>query len=140
VARQSTAGTAKQEKKSGAVSYNDTMLRSFLRAKIHNATVTESNLSYEGSITIDAAIIEEAGILPYEQVMISNLNNGERFETYVIPGKSGEICLNGPTARKGVVGDKIIIFSYGYLDDARTEGFRPKIVRLDEKNRIVKTT
>ncbi len=114
------------------------MLRSFLRAKIHNATVTASNLSYEGSITIDEEIINAAGILPYEQVMISNLNNGERFETYVIPGKGGEICLNGPTARKGIVGDKIIIFSYGYLEDARLKGFTPNIVRLDDKNRIIR--
>lgn len=116
---------------------NISMLRCILRAKIHIATVTESNLSYEGSITIDEAILRKAGMLPYEQVMISNLNNGERFETYVIPGKSGEICLNGPTARKGIVGDKIIIFSYGYLEDSKLKGFRPSIVRLDGKNRIL---
>jgi aspartate 1-decarboxylase len=115
------------------------MLRCILRAKIHIATVTESNLSYEGSITIDEAIMKKAGILPYEQVMISNLNNGERFETYAIPGKkgSGEVCLNGPTARKGVVGDKIIIFCYNYIEDSRVKGFKPKIIRLDEKNKIV---
>jgi aspartate 1-decarboxylase len=116
------------------------MLRCILRAKIHIATVTESNLSYEGSITIDETIIKKAGMLPYEQVMISNLNNGERFETYVIPGKKGEICLNGPTARKGVVGDRIIIFSYGYVEDNRLKGFKPKIIRLDEENRILKIT
>ncbi|MCG2814021.1 MAG: aspartate 1-decarboxylase, partial [Thermodesulfovibrionales bacterium] len=88
------------------------MLRCMLRAKIHMASVTEANLEYEGSITIDEVILKKAGILPYEQVMISNLNNGERFETYVIPGRknSGVICLNGPTARKGAVGDKVIIF------------------------------
>jgi aspartate 1-decarboxylase len=84
-----------------------------LRTKIHLATVTESNLAYEGSITIDERILKQSGILPYEQVMISNLNNGERFETYVIAGKKkGEICLNGPTARKGAVGDKVIVFCY----------------------------
>jgi aspartate 1-decarboxylase len=116
------------------------MLRCILRAKIHIATVTESNLSYEGSITIDEAIVKKAGILSYEQVMISNLNNGERFETYVIPGKRGEICLNGPTARKGVVGDKIIIFCYGYVEDNKLKGCKPKIIRLDEKNRILKVT
>jgi aspartate 1-decarboxylase len=100
------------------------------------ATVTESNLSYEGSITIDKEIMDRAEILPYEQVMISNLNNGERFETYVIPGKPGSrsFCLNGPTARKGIVGDKIIIFAYCYLSENETETFEPKIVRLDEKN------
>jgi len=113
------------------------MLRCILRAKIHIATVTESNLSYEGSITIDEAIVKKAGILPYEQVMISNLNNGERFETYVIPGKKGEICLNGPTARKGIVGDRIIIFCYSYVEDSKLKGFKPIIVRLDEDNMVV---
>ncbi len=113
------------------------MLRCILRAKIHIATVTESNLSYEGSITIDEAILKKAGILSYEQVMISNLNNGERFETYVIPGRKGEICLNGPTARKGIVGDKIIIFCYSYVEDSKLKGFKPKIVLLNEKNKIL---
>ncbi|RPI36464.1 MAG: aspartate 1-decarboxylase [Nitrospiraceae bacterium] len=116
------------------------MLRCMLRSKIHMATVTESNIAYEGSITIDEAILKEAGMLPYEQVMISNVNNGERFETYIIPGKknSGEICLNGPTARKGVVGDKVIIFCYNYLDDSNIKDFKPKIVHVNAKNRIVK--
>ena len=114
------------------------MLRCILRAKIHIATVTESNLSYEGSITIDETIIKKAGILPYEQVMISNLNNGERFETYVMPGRKGEVCLNGPTARKGIVGDKIIIFCYSYIEDSKLKGFKPKIIILDESNKILK--
>ncbi|HEX8949482.1 MAG TPA: aspartate 1-decarboxylase [Dissulfurispiraceae bacterium] len=116
------------------------MLRCFLRSKIHMATVTESNLAYEGSITIDREIMDLSGILPYEQVMISNLNNGERFETYVIPGKPGsrEFCLNGPTARKGVVGDRIIIFSYCYMDEHEREGFSPKIVKLDAGNNPTK--
>ncbi len=114
------------------------MLRCMLRAKIHMATVTESNLEYEGSITIDSDILKKTGILPYEQVMISNVNNGERFETYVIPGRSrsGDICLNGPTARKGVVGDKIIIFCYAYLSDEKIKKFSPKIVKLDPNNKI----
>jgi aspartate 1-decarboxylase len=112
------------------------MFRCMLRAKIHGATVTESNLSYEGSITIDEAILKSAEILPYEQVMISNLNNGERFETYVIPGRQGEICLNGPTARKGIVGDKIIIFCYGYVEGGMLAGFTPRIIHLDEHNSI----
>jgi aspartate 1-decarboxylase len=114
------------------------MLRCMLWAKIHMATVTESNLAYEGSITIDQDILDATGILPYEQVMISNMNNGERFQTYVISGKraSGEICLNGPTARKGVVGDKVIIFSYVYLEEEKSGNFKPTVVRLDEKNRI----
>lgn len=103
------------------------------------ATVTESNLAYEGSITIDKELMDMVNILPYEQVMISNLNNGERFETYVIPGKPGsrEFCLNGPTARKGVVGDKIIIFAYCYMEDSEVKGFEPQIIKLDEKNNPV---
>ena len=113
------------------------MLRCMLRAKIHMATVTESNLSYEGSLTLDGEILKKAGILPFEQVMISNLNNGERFETYVIPGRKGEVCLNGPTARKGVVGDKIIIFCYSYVEDRNTKGFNPKIILLGDKNKII---
>ncbi len=115
------------------------MLRCILRAKIHTAKVTDSNLSYEGSITIDEQILEEAGILPFEQVMVSNLNNGERFETYVIPGKkAGEISLNGPTARKGVIGDKVIIFCYSYFEEEKLENFKPTIVILDDNNKIVK--
>jgi aspartate 1-decarboxylase len=116
------------------------MLRCMLMSKIHMATVTESNLAYEGSITIDETIMKEAGIRPYEQVMISNLNNGERFETYVITGRknSGEICLNGPTARKGVVGDKIIIFCYGYFENSRIKNFQPKIIKVTPENKIHK--
>lgn len=115
------------------------MLRIMLRSKIHLATVTDANLEYEGSLTVDKDILDKAGILPYEQVMVSNLNNGERFETYVIPGErgSGVICLNGPTARKGVIGDKIIIFCYeAFTEEELTKGFIPRIVRVDERNRI----
>ena len=110
-----------------------------LKAKVHMATVTESNLEYEGSITIDEMIMNQAGILPYELVMVSNLNNGERFETYAIPGEaeSGKICLNGPTARKGVVGDRVIIFCYGYFEDNESlKDFKPRIICLDSGNRI----
>ena len=114
------------------------MFRPFLRAKIHRATITDANLDYEGSITIDAALLKAADIKPYEQVAISNLNNGERFDTYAIPGKKGEMCLNGPTARKGQPGDKIIVFSYVWLDEAEMEGFEPKIIKVDGKNRIMK--
>jgi aspartate 1-decarboxylase len=115
------------------------MLRCMLRAKLHMATVTEANIAYEGSITIDQSLLKESGIIPYEQVMISNVNNGERFETYVIPGKKkGEICLNGPTARKGMVGDKVIIFSYSYFEDAKAKELKPKIILLDSKNRIIR--
>jgi aspartate 1-decarboxylase len=110
-----------------------------LKTKIHMATVTDSNLAYEGSITIDEEILKKAGILPYEQVMITNLNNGERMDTYVIPGKknSGEICLNGPTARKGVVGDKVIIFCFSYFEEGQIKNFKPKIIYLNSKNRPI---
>ncbi len=113
-------------------------MRPFLRAKIHRATVTDANLDYEGSITIDSSLLKEAGIKPYEQVGISNLNNGERFDTYVIPGRKGEMCLNGPTARKGQPGDKIIIFSYCWLNEGEIKGFEPVILKVDEKNRLIK--
>lgn len=114
------------------------MFRPFLRAKIHKATITDANLEYEGSITIDTALLKAADIKPYEQVAISNLNNGERFDTYVIPGRKGEMCLNGPTARKGQPGDKIIVFAYSWLDESEMKDFEPKIIRVDEKNRVMK--
>jgi aspartate 1-decarboxylase len=116
------------------------MLRCMLRAKIHRAVVTDSNIAYEGSLTVDEVLLASAKIHPYEQVSVSNLNNGERFETYVIPGKknSGTICLNGPTARKGTVGDIIIIFSYGYYPEDEIKDFSPVIIKVDENNRILK--
>ena len=114
------------------------MLRSFLRSKIHRATVTQSELEYEGSLTLDTDLMDAAGILPYEEVVISNLNNGERFSTYVIEGEkgSGTVCLNGPTARKGAVGDRIIIFSYGLLTPEEVPDHRPVIVMVDPKNAV----
>jgi len=116
------------------------MLRSFLRAKIHLAKVTETNLFYEGSISIDTELLELAGILPYERVWISNMNNGERFDTYVIPAPKGTktIGLNGPAAKKAQVGDRIVIFSYGYLTENEIPLHKPKIVILDENNNPVK--
>ena len=114
------------------------MFRLMLRSKIHRAIVTDADLEYEGSLTVDPLLLEAAGILPYEQVHVSNLNNGERFETYVIPGKrgSGEVVLNGPTARRGVKGDKIIVFCYEYFNEDELKTFRPKIVLVDESNRV----
>ncbi len=116
------------------------MFRYLLRSKIHSATVTDTKLEYEGSITIDETIMKKAGLIPFEKVMVSNMNNGERFETYVIPGKkgSGEICLNGPTARKGLIGDKVIIFCYTCLNEKELKKFKPTIVLLGEKNKIIK--
>lgn len=116
------------------------MLRIMLRAKIHQATVTNANIEYEGSLTVDEDLLDATGIKHFERVGVSNLNNGERFETYIIPGKrgSGEICLNGAAARKGIKGDRIIIFSYGYYTEDEIKGFAPNIIRLDENNNIKK--
>jgi aspartate 1-decarboxylase len=114
------------------------MFRLMLRSKIHRATVTDANLEYEGSLTVDPLLLEAAGMLPYEQVSVSNLNNGERFETYVIPGTRGrgEMVLNGPTARKGLKGDKVIVFCYEYFNEEELKTFKPKIVLVDENNRL----
>ncbi len=114
------------------------MFRLMLRSKIHRATVTDSNLEYEGSLTVDPVLLEAADMLPYEQVSVSNLNNGERFETYVIPGNArfrGNV-LNGPTARKGVKGDKIIVFCYEYFNEEELKTFKPNIVLVDDNNRV----
>ena len=116
------------------------MLRCMLRAKIHQATVTDSNILYEGSLTVDEALLDAVGMKPYEQVRVSNLNNGERFETYIIPGKrdSGIICLNGAAARKGTKGDLIIIFSYCFCTEDEIRDLSPAIIRLDKNNRIIR--
>ena len=115
------------------------MFRQMLRSKIHRATVTDACLDYEGSLTVDETLLEAAGMLPYEAVVISNLNNGERFTTYVIPGArgSGMIALNGPTARKGAIGDKIIVFCYEFYNEDEIKRHEPKIIKVDEKNRMV---
>ncbi len=115
------------------------MFRQMLRAKIHRATVTDACLAYEGSLTVDEDLLDAAGILSYELVMISNLNNGERFTTYAMAGKrgGGEIVLNGPTARKAVVGDKIIIFCYEFYAEDEAKRHRPRVIQVDEQNRIV---
>ena len=118
------------------------MFRQMLRSKIHRATVTDAHLEYEGSLTIDEDLMEAAGILPYEAIICSNLNNGERFMTYAINGErgSGEVILNGPTARKGAVGDQIIIFCYEYYGEEEIRKHTPKIVRVNEKNQILSVT
>jgi len=115
------------------------MLKCMLRAKIHQATVTDANILYEGSLTVDQELLDAVGLQPFEQVRVSNMNNGERFETYIIPGErnSGTICLNGAAARKGIKGDVIIIFSYGYYTEEETVDFTPNIVRLDKDNKII---
>ncbi len=114
------------------------MLRCMLKAKIHMATVTDCILEYEGSISIDEEILEAAGMLPYEQVQISNLDNGERFTTYIIPGERGgrRFMLNGPTARKAVPGDRIIVFSYAWMDEAELSSAGPRVLIMDEGNSV----
>ena len=113
------------------------MQRILLKSKIHRATVTDSNLQYEGSLTIDEDLLRFADILPYEQIKIYNVSNGERFDTYAIggPAGSGEICLNGAAARKGAKGDLIIIASYAGYDEAELTRHEPKIVLLDSNNK-----
>jgi len=109
------------------------------KSKIHRATVTEANLNYMGSITIDEALLEAAGILPNERVQVVNNNNGSRFETYVIKGErnSGVICLNGAAARLVQPGDTVIIISYALMDSQEARTFRPTVVMVDASNRIV---
>src|SRR5438094_2216599 len=113
------------------------MLRTLCKSKIHRATVTEANLHYVGSLTVDVDLLERSDILPYEQVHIVNVNNGERLVTYVIAGErgSGVMCLNGAAARRGQPGDVIIVIAYGQFDDAEARTFEPKIVIVDEHNR-----
>jgi aspartate 1-decarboxylase len=116
------------------------MFRMMMKSKIHRATVTEANLQYVGSITIDIALMEAVDILPNEKVQIVNNNNGARFETYVIPGErnSGVICLNGSAARQVQVGDQVIIISYAMLTDEAAHQFIPKVVFVDDDNHQTK--
>jgi len=117
------------------------VLRSMCKSKIHRATVTEADLNYVGSITIDSDIMDEAQILPYERVQIVNINNGTRVETYVIPGKRGEgtVCLNGAAARWAAPGDLVIIISYGLYSDEEVEKLKPRVIFVDERNRITQS-
>lgn len=118
------------------------MQRVMLKSKIHWAKITDANLYYEGSFTIDQEILERANILPYEKVSVVNINNGERFDTYVIPGERGkrEFCLNGAAARKGAIGDEVIIISYSLYNENELENYKPLIVILNEKNEIAEIT
>jgi aspartate 1-decarboxylase len=115
------------------------MMRLMLKAKLHRATVTDANLEYMGSITIDEDFIERAGILPNERVQVVNNNNGERFETYVIPGERGSktICLNGAAARLVQAGDRVIIMSYVFVDEKELESWQPEVLIFDENNNII---
>jgi aspartate 1-decarboxylase len=114
------------------------MLREMFKSKIHRATVTQAELYYEGSITIDKKLLEVSNILPHEKVQIVNMNNGSRLETYTIEGEenSGTICLNGPAARLGQMGDEIIIISYASMTDEEARKYKPKVVKVDKNNKI----
>ena len=114
------------------------MQRIMLRGKIHRATVTQCDLNYEGSCAIDEDLIEAAGMKVFERIELYNVNNGERFATYIIQGTrgSGEISLNGAAARRAHLGDLLIICTYGLMDDEEIKTFQPKVVLVDEKNKI----
>lgn len=113
------------------------MLSIMLKSKLHNATVTGVELEYEGSLAIDSDLLRTVKLLPFEKIMVANLANGERFETYAIPAPagSGTICLNGATAHLGKVGDTLIIFAFGVVPPEDLASHRPLILVLDEKNR-----
>ena len=115
------------------------MWRMMAKSKIHRATVTDANMNYIGSITIDRDLLQAADILPYEQVQVANINTGARFETYAIEGEagSGVICINGAAARLAAPGDLVIIIAYGGFDEKELKSFAPKIVHVDERNRII---
>ena len=114
------------------------MLRQMLQAKIHRATITEADLTYEGSITIDKDLLDTVGIKEFERVEIYNINNGERFDTYAINGPrgSGVIGLNGAAARKGMVGDLLIIVAFSFYDSSDLETYSPRIILLGDDNKI----
>ena len=116
------------------------MRRTMCKSKIHRGILTGADLHYEGSLTLDRDLMEAADILPFEKVQVVNVNNGARLETYVIEGErgSGTIQLNGAAARLGAVGDHVIVISYADYDESELEDFEPKLVFVDEKNRIAK--
>ena len=118
------------------------MLIECLKSKIHRATVTQAELNYVGSITIDSSLMEAAGLIEYEKVQIVDIDNGSRFETYVIAGDSGTgvICLNGAAARCVAVGDKVIIMSYAQMTPQEVRSEAPRVVFVDEKNQAVRVT
>lgn len=111
-------------------------MRTMLKSKIHRAHVTEANMDYEGSITIDRKLMEEADILPYEQVHVLDINNGARFTTYAIEGESGEICINGAAARLVAKGDTVIILTYCQVQEEESRDYMPKLVYVNDRNVI----
>ena len=115
------------------------MQRKMLKGKIHRATITEANLHYQGSITIDADLMEAADLIEFEQVDVWNITNGNRFSTYTIAGRrgSGTVCINGAAAHKAKEGEMVIIASFGWMSEDEAARHRPKVVLVDEANRIV---
>jgi aspartate 1-decarboxylase len=114
------------------------MTITMFKAKLHRLRVTEADLYYEGSITIDEELLDAAGILPYEKVQVVNVNNGSRLETYTIPGERGErtVCLNGPAARLAARGDQVIVISYADMTPEEAEDHEPQVVLVDENNDV----
>ncbi len=117
------------------------MTRFMFKSKIHRAVITQAELYYEGSLTVDSDLMAAADLLEYEKVAVVNVNNGQRFETYLISGEpgSGVICLNGAAARKGAVGDEVIIISYASMSQDEARLHKPTVVHVDKRNRIVST-
>lgn len=115
------------------------MTRFMFKSKIHRAVVTQAELYYEGSLTVDSDLLDAADLLEYEKVSVVNVNNGERFETYLIAGErgSGVVCLNGAAARKGAVGDEVIIITYAAMSDEEARAHKPTVVLVDKRNAIV---
>ena len=115
------------------------MLRIMLKSKIHRATVTEANLEYEGSITIDSALMEAADLVPAEKVLVADLTNGARIETYVIPAEAGSgiICINGAAAHRVNVDDIVIIMGFGLMDEKERQSFQPKKIVVNKENKVI---
>jgi aspartate 1-decarboxylase len=113
------------------------MRRRMMKSKIHRATVTGADLNYVGSVSIDTELMALADILPYEQVAVLDLDNGARFETYAIEGERGQICLNGAAARLVAPGDKVILITYGDYDRQELAEYRPRVVHVDGRNRVI---
>lgn len=117
------------------------MLVELMKSKIHLATVTQTDLHYEGSLTVDEDLLDEAGMFIHEKVQVVNQNNGSRIETYCIPGKrgSGTICLNGAAARCAQPGDRVIIITYARMEASVARSWKPRVVFVDERNRVIQT-
>ena len=115
------------------------MLKQLLSGKIHTARLTGCDIHYEGSMEIDIECLEEAGILPYEKILVVNRTNGERLETYAIPGERGKrtFCLNGPAALRGSAGDVVTVMAFSIFTEEEARNFRPRVIVMDENNRIV---